>query len=118
MNLESKVLQFHYPDVGQKEHHHPDEDFIWVKDNAFAVFDGVTLAHQDPYPNPSPAAKTAEIGAKTVIETVDSPEVEEKDGLIILQTAFDRANSAIRKLNLDQGVTPETVDHLDRKSVV
>jgi len=112
MALEYKVLQFHYPDVGQKVHQHPDEDFVWVKDSAFAVFDGVTLAHQDPYPNPSPAAKAAEIAAKSAVETMIQ---SQKDGLTILLDAFIKANYEIKKLNKNLGLTAQTVNHLTKQ---
>jgi len=90
------------------DHGRPDEDAIAVENDCVAVFDGVTLLHQDPYPVPSPAAKAAEQGASAAIEYALS-HIRESDFLI---GCFTEANRAIRGINSDLGITAETVDFL------
>jgi hypothetical protein len=87
---------------------HPDEDAIAAENGCIAVFDGVTLLHQDPYPVPSPAAKAAEQGASAAIEYALA-HVRESDFLV---GCFTAANQAIREVNRDHGITAETVDFL------
>jgi hypothetical protein len=87
----------------------PDEDAIAAENDCIAVFDGVTLLHQDPYPVPSPAAKAAEQGASAAVEYAMA-HVREPDFLI---GCFAAANRAIRRINRDLGITAETVDFLN-----
>lgn len=87
----------------------PDEDAIAAENGCIAVFDGVTLLHQDPYPVPSPAAKAAEHGASAAVEYALA-HVREPDFLI---GCFVAANQAIRDINIDLGITEETVDFLN-----
>jgi hypothetical protein len=87
----------------------PDEDAIATTNNCVAVLDGVTLLHQDPYPVPSPAAEAAEQGAHAAIEYALA-HVREPD---FLTGCFAAANQTIQRLNIDLGITSETVDFLN-----
>lgn len=89
----------------------PSEDYADVQGCAVAVCDGVTLIHQHPYPNPSPAAKVAKLAAKTLIDML-----KQSDGNVrVLRTAFIKANRAISEYNWQIGNTPRTVDFLNRQ---
>lgn len=104
----AKVYKFHYPNI--TDTNHPNEDYTIATDNEFAVFDGVPFLHQNPYPNPSPAAKAAEIGAKSVIEKIKT---NSESPMKLLREAFLYANQEIRKFNESIGKTPDTVDFLN-----
>lgn len=89
----------------------PSEDYADVQGCAVPVCDGVTLIHQHPYPNPSPAAKVAKLAAKTLIDML-----KQSDGNVrVLRTAFIKANRAISEYNWQIGNTPRTVDFLNRQ---
>jgi hypothetical protein len=92
-----------------RQGHRPDEDAIAAENGCVAVFDGVTLLHQDPYPVPSPAAMAAQQGARTAVEYALA-HAGEADFLI---GCFAAANRAIQRINRDLGITAETVDFLN-----
>jgi hypothetical protein len=102
--MESR-LQFtvHFPAPGR-----PDEDAIATANGCVAVFDGVTLLHQDPYPDPSPAAAAAEQGASAAVGFARAHAGEPG----CLTGCFAAANQVIHRINDDLGVTAETVDFL------
>ncbi len=99
-------------------HGHPAEDVAGhITDSAggvFAVFDGVTLLHYDPYPDPSPAA----IAARRAVEAVKNGyrhigdrKISERD----MRELMVQANDAIQAYNNELGTTPNTVDFLRRQ---
>jgi len=88
------------------------EDFAYGSGDTFAVCDGVTLLHQHPYPNPSPAAFAARLAAKSIVKSLSSNSFK---GVQSLKQAFIRANSAIKKYNRSIGLSPQTVDFLDKQ---
>lgn len=88
----------------------PPEDYALVQDNAFAVCDGVTLDHQHPYQNPSPAAHAAKLAAETLVQAL-----KKSQGKDLLQRAFIKANRAIHCYNISMGVTYRTVDFLQKQ---
>jgi len=88
--------------------HHIDEDATVVGKNGAAVFDGVTLLHQTPYPNPSPAAFAAQKAAEAAFQYA-TEHAGEHD---FLKSSFVAANTAIRAVNKEDSVTAETVDFL------
>jgi len=108
-----KPLTLHLPSV-KAPNKHPNEDFVLVKDGIFGIFDGVTLAHQDPYPDPSPAAEAAKIGAKAVVGNIEQNRGG-TEGLRLIRESFTLANKQIRELNNRLGVTPETIDYLNKQ---
>jgi serine/threonine protein phosphatase PrpC len=114
MNLNIQEIQFSNSREEYKRYNLPDEDFIYVKDNAFAAFDGVTILFQNPYPNPSPARKAAEIGAQTVVENllVNQDKVNPEE---LLKDSFIKANEKIKNYNESLGVTPKTVNHTSKQ---
>jgi serine/threonine protein phosphatase PrpC len=91
----------------------PDEDYAVCHEKTFPVFDGVTLLHQNPYPNPSPAAKAAKIGAEKAIDYLESMSESNLSPQRRITSAFRAANQAIREYNTSLGITTETVDYLD-----
>jgi hypothetical protein len=91
--------------------HHPDEDYAVYQDNKFAVFDGVTLLHQEPYPIPSPAADAARLACEVVMSSRFRAESPEQT----LRLAAKKANNAIRRLNEAAGVNPDTIDYLKKQ---
>lgn len=97
----------------QHEIHRPnprniDEDATVVRKNCAAVFDGVTLLHQTPYPNPSPAAKAAQKGAEAAVQYA----IEHTGAQDFLRGSFITANHAIKTINEENGVITETLDFL------
>ncbi len=112
--MEHQVLEFHCPDrrPEKNDRNVPDEDFVKVDGNYFAVFDGVPVLFQDPYPNPSPGQKAAETGANSVIEFLKKSDLKPLERL---KEAFDFGNQKIKKLNDDLGVTPKTVDYISKQ---
>jgi len=86
----------------------PDEDAIAAENSCVAVFDGVTLLHQDPYPVPSPAAAAASRGAAAAIEYALA-HLGEPD---FLTGCFAAANKEIQTVNIEHGITADTVDFL------
>ncbi|MDD5040142.1 MAG: hypothetical protein PHY34_03245 [Patescibacteria group bacterium] len=90
----------------------PPEDFAYKDGNAFAVCDGVTLLHYNPYPKPSPAAKAARIAATTLVASLLTRQFQ---GVRSIRQAFVKANSAIRAYNRRIGLMPRTVDFLTKQ---
>ncbi|MCG2685900.1 hypothetical protein L6258_00850, partial [Candidatus Parcubacteria bacterium] len=93
---------------------HPSEDYSLCKRGVFAVFDGVTLLHQRPYPRPSPAAEAAKLGATTVVRTI----LDGKSacgGQTLIRRSFVKANEEIRKLNEKLGIASRTVDYISKQ---
>lgn len=90
----------------------PPEDFAYKSGKTFAVCDGVTLLHQHPYPNPSPAATVARIAAKTIVRSLAPRNFK---GIRSLRHAFIEANVAIKRYNRRIGLTPRTVDFLTKQ---
>ncbi|HTE57488.1 MAG TPA: hypothetical protein VK694_02000 [Verrucomicrobiae bacterium] len=88
--------------------HHPDEDARAWRDNRFAVFDGITLLHQQPYPDPSPAAAAAQAGCQAVLDTPLDAQGPEKT----LRHMAAEANRHIKQLNQFLNITEQTVDYL------
>lgn len=111
--LKPRVYTFHYPEQNP-ENLHPDEDFTLIDENIFAVFDGITLAFQNPYPNPSPAAKAAEMAAKSVAEKLNVKE-DSLEPINLLLQAFDFANQKIKEYNTTLGITTETLDYTTKQ---
>jgi len=87
----------------------PAEDYIAQKGYAFAVCDGVTLQHIEPYPNPSPAFFAAQAFGDAVVEHLSEGNLEE------LRTAYRAGSEAVRAYNAYIGITPETVDFLKKQ---
>jgi len=100
-----RVETFHF--AGEPSTH-PDEDALAWHDNRFAVFDGVTLLHQKPYPDPSPAAQAAQAGCRAIL---DEP-VDAHDPEATLRHMATAANRAIKRLNQSLDITEKTVDYL------
>lgn len=100
-----KIYNFHYSGEYST---HPDEDVSLHKNGWFAVFDGVTLEHQDPYPDPSPAAQAAQDACGAVVNT----RFDFKNPTSSISQASHRVNSIIRELNNSLGITEETVNFL------
>ena len=90
----------------------PDEDYIFIYKEIFSVFDGVSVLFQEPYPNPSPSKRVAEIAAQVVTNEIIKAKTK---GLATLHTAFEKANNEIKKYNESMGVTKENVNHLDKQ---
>lgn len=100
-----KVRTFHF---SGDPAHHPDEDALVWRDNRFAVFDGVTLLHQRPYPDPSPAAAAAQAGCQAILSTPLDAHNPEKT----LRLMAAEANRHIKQLNQFLNITEQTVDYL------
>lgn len=109
------VHKFYYPDSRTEKRQKPSEDYILMKDNTFAVFDGVSLLFQEPYPNPSPAAEASEVAAKAVVEVIEKALKKGEAGSNLIRAAFSEANLRVRQLNRGLGVTSQTVNHLDKQ---
>jgi hypothetical protein len=92
----------------------PDEDYGLVAQDIFVVTDGVTLAYQSPYPNPSPARRSAEIVAYELMTTVQQLIATENPENILPQ-AFAQASAAVEAYNAELGITPETINYVDKQ---
>jgi len=91
-----------------------NEDLLNVKDEIFTVFDGVTMLHQKPYPNPSPAKKAAELGSLEIIDHIGKNYGDE-NGIKVIKKAFEHANKKIKEYNDSLGLTESTVDFLSKQ---
>lgn len=109
-----EILQFQYPDKRKSHKNIPPEDTIVRDTSTFAVFDGVTLAFNEPYPNPSPAKEAATIGATTIVKYINENR-KNPDKLEVLKSAFEISNSKIRYYNEERKVTSQTVDFLNQQ---
>jgi len=109
-----KSISLHYTHTGKKFFHGEDEDYLKIKANIFAVFDGVTLLFQDPYPLPSPARMAAKQGVNAFIDYVQRHK-NKKDKLALIRDAFEEGNKTIKRLNIKLGLTPGTVDYLSKQ---
>lgn len=109
-----EILTFHYSNQGAeaRQLRLPDEDAVKASGNFFAVFDGVTLEHQSPYPNPSPAALAAQVAVDTSYEAYQS--ASQKSEALVLE-AFRKANKRVEEYNQSLGITPATVNYLDKQ---
>lgn len=93
----------------------PQEDYLFIskKYPIFVVADGVTLRPKKSkkYPNPSGAAKAAEIFCKTVISEAEKKynRFEEQD----LMNVVEAGNKAVADYNISEGRTKETINYLD-----
>lgn len=89
-------------------HNHPVEDAVAVSGNAVAVFDGVTLLHQKPYPDPSPAAEAARAGAEAAVCFAAAHSTDAD----FMLNSFKAASEAICRVNEQHGITEKSVDYL------
>jgi hypothetical protein len=111
--MNKETISLHYSDTSSDRIERPDENVSIVKGDVFAVCDGVTVMHQDPYPNPSPAAEVAELAGKSISTfLMENSGVE---GVGLLQEAFSLANDDVKEFNIEKGVSISTVDHLDKQ---
>lgn len=99
------------PDKVKLKKNIPPEDHAIVQNNVVAVCDGVTLDHQHPYQNPSPAAHAAKLAAETFVHTLK----KSKGARNSLLRAFTTANRVIRRYNIGIGLTSQTVDFLQKQ---
>jgi len=104
----------HQSDSRKGRESRPSEDYSLCKRGVFAVFDGVTLLYQKPYPRPSPAAEAAKIGATTVVRTILDGK-SAREGRALIESSFVAANEEIRKLNEKLGIDSRTVDHIGKQ---
>lgn len=111
--MNAQIQTFHFSNTFPNKPARPDEDFLLVKENTFAVFDGVTLLFQDPYPDPSPAYDVSQIAAETIAEVISQ---DVSQGTIsLLNKVFKEANSRVKEYNNRLGITRKTVNHLNRQ---
>lgn len=103
------------PDLRPNHTDHPREDIVLVNENCFCVCDGVALAHQDPYPNPSPAHEAAQKAAQTIATVLGQNKLSEKNPSELLLDAFREANNTIRLYNESKNLNPDTVNFIDRQ---
>jgi len=111
--MNAQIQTFHSSSSFPDKPAGPDEDFLLVRNNIFAVFDGVTLLFQDPYPDPSPAYDVSQIAAETIAEGI-SQDVSQRT-VSLLSKVFKEANSCVKEYNNRLGITRKTVDHLSRQ---
>lgn len=111
--MNTQIQTFHFSSSFPNKPVRPDEDFLLVKENTLAVFDGVTLLFQDPYPNPSPAYDVSQIAAETIAEVI-AQDVSQGTASL-LSKVFKEANSRVKEYNNRLGITSKTVDHLSRQ---
>lgn len=110
-----KTESFYFFDARSQRINRPQEDFSLIQSNIFAVFDGVTRLFQEPYPNPSPAFEASQIAAKTIASVIQEGVLSNQNNLDLLRAAFRQANLKIKQYNNSLGVTPSTVNHLERQ---
>lgn len=108
------VYAYHIENTMKIDFQPPSEDFIVIGDNSFAVFDGVTLLHQTPYPNPSPAAEAAKIGAFEAIKVIREKN-QDQTPEDVLRLAFTESNKRIKEYNDSLGITEETINYVSKQ---
>lgn len=110
----TQIHTFHFSDTKDRKQPRSDKGSILVKENVFAIFDGVTFPHQDSQLTQFIPKQVADLSAKTVVEYILQNK-NQTNKLDLLKETIEVCNKKIKEFNTEHGITPDTVDYVQKQ---